>query len=118
MFESELREEQRNLQRLQSEVRLTISRYESRLLDLKKNFDRANGSAEKQIQELLGEFKSNIDSIIKDFERQIDKELTMQRNSVSEQESNAIKYLHEYKDRCAKEYLIKAKSLIAIKGEL
>ncbi|MCI7095468.1 MAG: hypothetical protein MR909_05765 [Clostridiales bacterium] len=118
MFESDLREEQRNLQRLQSEVRQTVSRYESRLRDLKKQFDKANGSAEKQIQQLLAEFKSNIDSIIKDFERQIDKDLSMQRNSISEQESNAIRYLHEYKDKCERDYLLKAKSLVATKGEL
>ena len=118
MFESELREEQRSLQRLQSEVRQITSRYESRLRDIKKRFDKVNGSAEKQIQELIAEFKSNIDYVIKDFERQIDKELTMQKNSVSEQEASAIKYLHEYKDKCEKEYLLKAKSLIAVKGEL
>lgn len=118
MFEQELREEQRSLQRLQSEVREITFRYESRLRDLKKHFDKINGSAEKQIQELIAEFKSNIDSVIKDFERQIDKELAMQKNSVSEQEASAIKYLHEYKDRCEKEYLLNAKSLVSIKGEL
>lgn len=118
MFESELREEQRSLQRLQSEVREITFRYESRLRDLKKHFDKINGSAEKQIQELIAEFKSNIDSVIKDFEKRIDKELVMQKNSVSEQEASTIKYLHEYQNSCEKEYLLNAKSLIQIKGEL
>lgn len=118
MFESELREEQRNLQRLTNEICQITSRYDSHLRDLKRQFDKVNGSAEKQIQQLIAEFKANIDSIIKDFERQIDKDLSMQRNSISEQESNAIRYLHEYKDKCERDYLLKAKSLVATKGEL
>ncbi len=118
MFESDLRNEQRNLQQLTSDIRQKTSRYESRLCNLKRQFDKVNGSAENQIKQLIAEFKTNIDSVLRDYERMIDKELSIKRDSISKQEANAIKYLKEYRDRCKNEYLRKAKSLSVSRGEL
>lgn len=117
MFEQELREEQRSLQSLSNEIRQIISRYDTRLRDLRKQFDKVNGTAEKQIGDMLNEFNNNISSVLKEFEKQIDKELQMHKNSICEQEVSTMKYLREYKERCVKEYLLKIKSIMTVKGE-
>ena len=44
MFEQELREEQRSLQSLSNEIRQIISRYDTRMRDLRKQFDKVNGT--------------------------------------------------------------------------
>lgn len=60
MFEQELREEQRSLQSLSNEIRQIISQYDTRMRDLRKQFDKVNGTAEKQIEDMLNEFNNNI----------------------------------------------------------
>ena len=118
MFESELRDEQRSLQKLTAEVRQTIFRYESRIRDLKRKYEKSDGTAEKQIQDLIAKFQSDIDAVLKDFERRINKDLSAQIDKVTQQEAAAIRQIQEYSAKCKREYIQAAKSLVAVKGEL
>ena len=75
MYESALRDLQQSVRQLENNIERVVRRYESNLRDIQSSFKKINGSAEKQIEEEIARLKSDIDKILRDFERQIGNEL-------------------------------------------
>lgn len=118
MFEREWRKEQERLQELDSRVGQITARYETRLRDLKKQFDAVKGMAEKEIDAMLSDFERNIDAMLTSAGEQMDRALRVAKDSISAQEADALRYLDEYREHCRKEYLQACRAAAAVTGVL
>lgn len=118
MYESALRDLQQSVRQLENNIKRVVRRYESNLRDIQSSFKKINGSAEKQIEEEIARLKSDIDKILRDFERQIGNELHEAKKSITEQEKHTLRSLQDYKQSCVSSFASKARSLILVRGEL
>ena len=118
MFEKELKEEERTLNNLSSNVRKVISRYESELKDLQKQFDKIEGSAEKEIEADLQRLKDELDKLCKDIEKETESNLKESKKSIDKQEESALSKISDYQDRCKEQFDQIALSMRIVKGEL
>ncbi len=118
MFEKELKEEERALNNMSSDVRRVISRYESELRDLQKQFDKVKGAAEKEIEAELQSLKKELDMLCKEIEKETENNLKEGKKNIEKQEERALSRLSDYRDKCKQQFDQKALSMRVVKGEL
>lgn len=118
MFDNELRKSKDAVRSLSIDIDRVISRNESTLNNLKKEFDKENGVAEKSIDQRLVALKSETDQYVKDFEKNIDKELNEYKKSLSDYEKHALEQIDNHKKASLLAFEEKTYTLMVFKGEL
>ena len=118
MFDNELRECRNQLNDLQRKIERLISNYESSLKSLNREFQKVDGVAEKQIDEMLATLEKDITNLIKDYRRTIDQQSTAIKKEIDKQEQEALSYLEAYKKKMRPDFDDKVSTLCLVKGEL
>lgn len=111
MFEKEYAQEEKDLYKLEHQVRRYVSDNERKLDQRKDKFNKNNAVAEKQIEDKLNEFQNQVDSILKELDKEIKKNLDENEKYVWEREKEVFKSLDQEDKNNANSFLYDAKKI-------
>ena len=111
MFEKEYAQEEKDLYKLEHQVRRYVSDNGRKLDQRKDKFNKNNSVAEKQIEDKLNEFQNQVDSILKELDKEIKKNLDENEKHVWQREKEVFKSLDQEDKNNANSFLYDAKKI-------
>ena len=118
MFEEELKNEKKTLDTLSRNMDSIQRRYLSKAEELKRQFDKIDGSAEEEIENAISSLKKELEKICSDLQNELDNNLKENKKTFSQLEKSALDQIQDYRKKCEKDFEKAALSMMIVKGEL
>ncbi|AKF40964.1 hypothetical protein MCANPG14_02296 [Mycoplasmopsis canis PG 14] len=116
MFDSELREQQRQLRDISYKIQSKINLHERELAALQKKYDNANGRVEEKIDSLLKNFNNDINNNVLKLKKVLSEILKTYEKDILQIEENILQNINEARIEFDDKYNEKLNELILFKG--